>query len=318
MADIEMVPACTTCRIAVVRKRITTPSTPHVRVVTSIWALSTDNAVRLELPLSPSSPHIPYSSYFSPLKISLTTPSTLRFHSPAYGTRLLRSSHSSWVNFLFDTPQAAMLFQNEIMGRVLLASFRTTKTMRIHEGALKGFAYAEQMCALENLRVWEDENGVVVALIHFSASFREGWLAFHLNSKAEPIKVVDAGAREVKVRGLRVPVERAGWAISRNRVDDDEDDAGAIAGPFSDVNTAIPALNATQTHRRPSVPGPSKPSKKEKARKKPPLDRKKIISGAKIEFATEREKCDFLALVTEYQQPGKLCDVPSLAGVDIG
>ncbi|KAJ4991702.1 hypothetical protein SVAN01_02817 [Stagonosporopsis vannaccii] len=308
MADIEMVPACTTCRIAVVRKRITTPSTPHVRVATSIWALSTDNDVRLEIPLSPSSVHIPYSSYFSPVKVSLTTPSTLRFHSLAYGTRLLRSTHSSWVNFLFDTPQAATLFQNEIMGRVLLATFRTTKTMRIHEGALAGFAYAEQMCALENLRVWEDETGAVVASLHFSASFREGWLAFYLNSKVEPIKVTDSGVREVKVRGLRVPVERAGWAITRRGVG--VDDGEAFAGS-ADVDSASAAAGATA--RRPKTAASTKKASEKKGRKAA-FDRKKIISGARIEFATEAEKSEFLELAREYQKPERLCDNVPLMG----
>jgi hypothetical protein len=137
-----MVTACTSCRIAVVRKRIhsSSPSTQSVRMVTSIWALSDDNNVRIELRMEDSEMYIPYSSYFSPAKASITVPCTLRFHDVRFGNRLLRTARTSWVNFVFEDAQGAALFQNEIMGRTLLATFRTTKTMRIHEGALASFA----------------------------------------------------------------------------------------------------------------------------------------------------------------------------------
>lgn len=104
-------------------------------------------------------------------------------------------------------PTAASLFQNELMGRTLLATFRTTQTARLHSGLSKSFFYAEQMCGLENLRVWEDhDTGAVIAMIHFSAGFRQGYLAFYLNSSTDAIKVKDDGGMSVKIKGLRVPV----------------------------------------------------------------------------------------------------------------
>jgi hypothetical protein len=151
------------------------------------------------------------------------------------------------------------------MGRTLLATFRTEKTMRIHHGLGKSFSYAEQMCGLENLRVWEDnDTGAIIAMIHFSADFRNGYLAFYINSATDPIKVKDDGAREVKIKGLRVPVDRA--------------------------------------VRKDSVV--------EKGKGK----EDKVISGAKIEFASEMEKREFLDMCAELQRG--LLELPELLGVN--
>jgi hypothetical protein len=304
IADIEMVEACDSCRIAVVRKRITDPETKNVRVVTSIWALSDDNNVRVELKMGDGAMYIPYSSYFSPAKISMTVSCELRFHDVRYGNRLVKTARTSWINYVFDDSQAAALFQNEIMGRTLLATLRTSKTMRIHEGTLSTFAYAEQMCALENLRIWEDtDTGAVIGLIHFSASFREGYLAFYLNSSNNPVKVQDVGGREVKVKGLRVPIAEAGRAMRKDSIVDDE-------GTVTEASEA--SKRSANEDRRASTGG----AKKGKGKGKVEVDRKKVISGAKIEFASEAEKREFLELVEEYQRPERLCELPDLLGVN--
>lgn len=309
IADIEMVEACESCRIAVVRKRITDSETKRVRMVTSIWALSDDNNVRVELRMEDSEMYIPYSSYFSPAKASITVPCELCFHDVRFGNRLARTARTSWVNYVFEDAQAAALFQNEIMGRTLLATFRTSKTMRIHEGALASFAYAEQMCALENLRIWEDtDTGAVIALIHFSASFRDGYLAFYLNSSANPVRVQDVGGRDVKIKGLRVPIAETVRAMRKDSVIDDGETP----------------TNARSGDREPRRAGSAAPRRKgkEKETAKPSVEppttagRKKVISGARVEFASEDEKGQFLRLVEEYQQPGRLCEVPDLLGVN--
>jgi hypothetical protein len=162
---------------------------------------------------------------------------------------------------------AAALFQNELMGRTLLATFRTTQTTRIHSGLTASFTYAEQMCGLENLRVWEDnDSGAIIALIHFSADFRSGYLAFYLNSSTNPIKVKDDGNREVKIKGLRVPVDGAG------------------------------------SGRKDSMVG------------KGGKEVERVISGARIEFASEGEKREFLEMCKELQ--GELIELPELMGVN--
>lgn len=303
MADIEMVEACDLCRIAVVRKRITDPETKNVRVVTSIWALSDDNNVRVELKMEDGEMYIPYSSYFSPAKVSMTVPCELRFHDVRYGNRLVKTARTSWINYVFEDSQAAALFQNEIMGRTLLATFRTSKTMRIHEGTLSSFAYAEQMCALENLRVWEDtDTGAVIGLIHFSASFRAGYLAFYLNSSTNPVKVQDVGGREVKVKGLRVPIAEAGRAMRKDSVVDDAD-------TITEASEANDVTGTSSRDRHVTKKGKSKGRAVE-------MDRKKVISGAKIEFASEMERREFLDLVREYQRPERMCELPDLLGVN--
>jgi hypothetical protein len=293
-------------------------------MVTSIWALSDDNNVRIELRMEDSEMYIPYSSYFSPAKASITVPCTLRFHDVRFGNRLLRTARTSWVNFVFEDAQGAALFQNEIMGRTLLATFRTTKTMRIHEGALASFAYAEQMCALETLRVWEDtDTGAVIALIHFSASFRDGYLAFYLNSSGNPVRVQDVGAREVKIRGLRVPIAETVRAMRKDSVVDNGGDAvthtptptaAAVAGRGDADSgsgragkTRQSSFSATLKKSRETAKAVDAPSSS---------DRKKVISGAKVEFASEEEKALFLKLVGEFQRPGRLCEVPDLLGVN--
>ncbi|KAF2823861.1 hypothetical protein CC86DRAFT_408881 [Ophiobolus disseminans] len=265
--DVEMIRPCEDCRIAVVRKRVHDPETKAIRVVTSIWVFSDDNTIRMELRMDDTQIYIPYSSYFSSTKVSITVPCELKFHDVKHGNRPAKLAKTSWVNYVFDTPQAAALFQNELMGRTLLATFRTEKTMRIHEGLSKSFSYAEQMCGLENLRVWEDnDTGAIIALIHFSADFRAGYLAFYLNSSVNPIKVKDDGNREVKIRGLKVPI-----------------DSG----------------------RKDSVV--------EKGKGKG-VEKEKVISGAKIEFASDAEKREFLEMCREVQKD--LVELPELCGVN--
>jgi hypothetical protein len=223
-------------------------------------------------------------------------PCELKFHDVKLGNRPNKLAKTSWVNYVFDTSQGASsmhtvwrilikrldaaLFQNELMGRTLLATFRTEKTMRIHEGIGKSFSYAEQMCGLETLRVWEDnDTGAIIALIHFSADFRHGYLAFYLNSSANPIKVKDDGNREVKIKGLRVPIDRGDKAMRKD---------------------SVIALNAKD-----------KGKGKEEAKK---VEKEKVISGAKIEFASDLEKREFIEMVKEMQRD--MIELPDLLGVN--
>lgn len=103
--DIEMIEASEDCRIAVVRKRVTDPETRAVRVITSVWAFSDDNTIRVELRMADDQMYIPYSSYFSLSKVSITVPCELKFHDVKHGNRPARLAKTSWVNYVFDTPQ---------------------------------------------------------------------------------------------------------------------------------------------------------------------------------------------------------------------
>jgi hypothetical protein len=181
------------------------------------------------------------------------------------------------------------------MGRTLLATFRTEKTMRTHSGLSKSFAYAEQMCGLETLRVWQDnDSGAVIALIHFSADFRTGYLAFYLNSAQNPLSVKDDGARQVKIRGLRVPI-----------------DAGADTAVVSSTMTT----EQQQQQQQQQGKGKDRSSGSGSTGKKKNSDKDdRVISGAKIEFASEMEKREFLDLCKAMHV--NLIELPELKGVN--
>jgi len=104
MHDVEMVEACQECRIAVVRKReAPADSRQDVRMMTSIWVFSDDNTVRLELKMADGEMYVPYSSYFSPEKVSVTVPCELKFHDVKYGQRVLKTAKTTWINYIFES-----------------------------------------------------------------------------------------------------------------------------------------------------------------------------------------------------------------------
>ena len=153
------------------------------------------------------------------------------------------------------------LFQNALMGKTLLLSVQTKRTMRIHDTLIGNtFALQEQLCGLENLRIWQDDDMAgVLAMIHYTAHFRDGYLAFRLNCPPRnTVRVRDDGDRCVRIKGLAVaPV------VTRNVFERRE---SAAAGGRS--------------------PGAVKQKK---------------ISAVKIEFESEVEKRVFLDKVREIQ-----------------
>jgi hypothetical protein len=187
--------------------------------------------------------------------VSTTIPCDLIFHDISFHQKPLRKLHTAWVNYLFEDSQSAIEFQNALYGRTLLASFKTEKTLRVHEGIAQVIAFQEQMCALETLRLWEEEETeAVLGMIHFSAQFRPGYLLFYLNSAENPVRIRDEGGKVVKIKGLKIPLTDG--EVKRSR---------------------------SLTERRGSS------------------DSKKYVAGAKIEFASETEKVDFLEKVRSVQ-----------------
>ena len=80
--------------------------------------------------------------------------------------------------------------------------------MRIHEGITGTFAFAEQLCGLENLRLFQDpQTGGVLAMIHYTAHFHDGYLAFYLNSSRNPLRIRDEDEKTIKVKGLNILVD---------------------------------------------------------------------------------------------------------------
>ena len=97
---VDMVKATAECRICVVRKRETMQDR-SIRMVTSIWAFSDDNTVRFQQKLADGELYVPYSSYFSPEKISVTVPTEVRFYGVKYGSKPIKVQKTSWINYVF-------------------------------------------------------------------------------------------------------------------------------------------------------------------------------------------------------------------------
>src|SRR5262245_23457850 len=97
--------------------------------------------------------------------------------------------------------------RNHLLGRLLLATAKTEKTTRINDGMGGSVGSREQMCAMENLRVWEEEEtGRVMALIHYSAMFCKGYMKFYLNNARYPLVLRDdSGSKFLRLKGLRIP-----------------------------------------------------------------------------------------------------------------
>jgi len=199
-------------------------------------------------------------SYFDPCKISITIPSNIVFHPISYNEAPLRTTTSGWINYVFSSLSDANTFQNQLFGKTLMASYKTEKTLRVHEGVGKVIKFEEQMCAMETLRLWEEEeSGAVVGMIHFSAQFRGGYMMFYVNSADQAVRVRDEGGRAVKIKGLRIPLE-----------------------PDRRVERSQSMSEKGQGRRK--------------------SDSTKIITGARVEFASENEKIEFLGMVTQIQR----------------
>lgn len=183
--NVEMIPGCQEARVCVIRKR-ENRALGGSKVVTSIWCLSDDGEVRLQQKLSEEQETVPYCSYFDPEKVSILptdneTPIILKLHDAEWGSVHLEEKKTSWVNYCLVSEQDAVAFQSAVFGRLLLGSYRTTKTTVIHDGLKGHFAFEEQFANIEMLRLWEDDGvstpgaaGGVMALMHISSSFGEG------------------------------------------------------------------------------------------------------------------------------------------------
>ncbi|KAI9661868.1 MAG: hypothetical protein M1821_009107 [Bathelium mastoideum] len=270
--DLEMEKAAEEARICIVRKRNNINDT--IRFTTSIWAISYDRSARMEQRLIDGDAIVPYSTYFSPEKVAVTIPTELRFHeaNPKDPSAEPKKVNTSWVNYVFNDARASKIFQSVLFGRKLIAVFRTEKTLRVREGFKGAIAYQEQMCGMENLRLWEDEGSCgVLAMMHFSAHFKDGYLSFWLNNARDPVRVRDEGAKGIKIKGLDIPVDGTRGANGLMR-------RGSEGAAVMGIGLGTGKLG--------------KEGRKLAGKK---------ITGARIEFRTAEEKDDFIAFVNRVQ-----------------
>ncbi|KAI5365212.1 hypothetical protein Slin15195_G047490 [Septoria linicola] len=274
---IEMKEACKECRICVIRKR---ENREHggTRVVTSVWSLADDHESRLQQKLSEFQETVPYCSCFEPEKVSLQATDeaeiSLKFHTEEWGAMLKDEKKTNWVNYYFATEADAVSFQSAVFGRTLLGSFRTTKTTVIHEGLKGAFAFEEQFANIEMLRLWEEDGvetpgaaGGVMALMHISSNFGEGWARWWINNSRQHVRIKEDGSKHARVKGIDVTVVRP----------------GATARQAQRARSA--SLGIAAPH--------SKAAEKDAVLKR--------VNGVKIEFKEQQERIRFVKAAKEAQ-----------------
>lgn len=275
----EMKAACEKCRICVIRKR---ENREHggTRVVTSVWTLSDHGEVRCQQKLFEANETVPYCSWFDPLKVSLTPSEgeiSLKFHAKTWGDMLEEEKKTKWINYVFGSENDATAFQSAIFGRMLLGSYRTTKTTVIHEGLKGSFAFEEQFANIEMLRLWKDDGvttpgaaGGVLALMHISSNFGEGWARWWINSSKQQVRIKEDGPRHAKVKGIDITVVKPGAVPS-------------IANKVRSQSTTGEGLQTTETNLE---TGPQSGGKRIQVKK---------VTGVRIEFKTEEERDQFVS-----------------------
>lgn len=272
----ELSPIAKDCRICVLRKREsnrTGGGPPTYK--TSIWIVPSDFSTRIQQRLPDSPEPIPLLSTFQKEKVSLSGATTLRHHTPDSDDPA--ETRTSWINYIFRTPAAANAFQSAVFGRALLDSFRTDKSTVLHDGFRgKHFTFEEQMCGIETLRLWEEDGvctpgagGGVMALIHMSPSFADGWLRFWVNDARKPIKVKRNGAKSVRIKGLELGI---GGKTGRQRRGSE---VSSVSAPKQAAGKSTAAGRGTGWG--------------------------KVVRGMTIDFPDEAERERFVALVESAQ-----------------
>jgi hypothetical protein len=218
----RMKAACGEARLCVVRRQEPRGVGGGMKVETSVWCLSSDGAVRVRQNLTEGPETVPYQSYFDGRKVSLQptdgAEGILRFHPPDWSGEIQRLT--SCVNYYFADERDARAFQSAVFGRSLGGAFRTIKTTVVHPGFRGAFALEEQFSSMEVLRLWRDEGGWataggVMALIHISSSFGDGWARWWMNSSRQMVRVKRVGVYHVKITGIDVTVAKPGAGASR-------------------------------------------------------------------------------------------------------
>ena len=288
----EMVEAAAACRICVIRKR---ENREHggFRVVTSIWALSEDGAVRCQQRLSESTETVPYCSYFQPEKVSIAEGEmALRLHGEKWGDQLKEEFKTNWINYIFATDNDAVAFQSAVFGRLLLGSYQTLKTTVIHDGFKGTFAFEEQFANIEMLRLWEDDGvatpgaqGGVMALMHISSNFGEGWSKWWMNSSKQPVRIKTDSYKWARLKGLDVTVVKPGTSP-------------LAAEKLRRSSTIDEGLQRSDTKESTGAKSPGKKS---------PV---KTVKGVRVEFKDENERNLFLDTAKRVQE--RLFSLPDL------
>ena len=80
--------------------------------------------------------------------------------------------------------------------------------MRLFQGVSGAFAFAEQLCGLENLRIFYDAHtNIAYGMIHYVPDFAEGYMTIPLNDVRNPIRVREENSTTVRIKGLKIPLK---------------------------------------------------------------------------------------------------------------
>ena len=278
--DTEMVPLCHGARVCVIRKRENREN-GGTRIAAAIWTISDDGELRCQQKLPDVTETVPYCSFFEPEKVAIPPPTggeiLLRLHGQNWGDPEEKDVRTKWINYVFDTEKNATAFQSAIFGRKLLGSFRTTKTTVLHEGFKGAFAFEEQFANIEVLRLWEDDgvntpggSGGVMALLHLSGNFGQGYAKWWMNSSRQQVRVKDEHNKFAKLKGIDIRVLRPVEVRSSTAV--------RSSSTFND--------------------GASLRMSEAKAKKGP----ERNVTGVRIEFKTEEEKGRFVEVAKRVQE----------------
>jgi hypothetical protein len=268
-------------RVCVIRKREHREN-GGTRIVASIWTLSDDGEVRCQQKLPEFTETVPYCSFFESEKVGIMPPMngeiTLRLHAHQWGDREQKDIKTKWVNYVFESEAHANDFQSAIFGRKLLGSFRTNKTAVLHEGFKGAFAFEEQFANIEVLRLWEDDgvntaggSGGVMALLHMSSNFGQGYAKWWMNSSRQQVRVKDEHNKFAKLKGIDIRVLR---------IVEKKSTAKGVRSPTTASDTA-----SLQSWEGKGKKGPER-----------------SVTGVRIEFKTEEERAKFVDTVKRVQE----------------
>ncbi|TKA68549.1 hypothetical protein B0A55_08978 [Friedmanniomyces simplex] len=280
----EMREACKGSRICVIRKR---EHREHggTKIETSIWAIADDGDVRLQQKLSEINETVslqPSEGFGSEI--------ALRFHAEKWDEVLLEKK-TNWINYVFVSENDAIAFQSAVFGRKLLGSFGTNKTTILHEGFKGAFAFEEPFANIELLRLWEDD-GIstpgaadgVLALMHVSSNFGEGWARWWINSSKQQVRVKEDGAKWARVKGIDVTVIKPG-------------SGAAVADKIRSPSMAGEGLQRVETSMEARPTGG----------KRIPV---KSVTGIKVDFKAEGERAKFVSQCKRVQE--KMIPLPDV------
>jgi hypothetical protein len=288
--DFEMVTLADECFILVIRERLRS-NDPNSRLVTSVWTISADRRIRAQQRLPEDVEVVPYTVWGSENKVVIRIASKIRVHDlmSAFVKQDRKPVHTyttSWTSYAFPDEHGANAFQAALMGRNLLLSAKTNKTLRRHEGIAGTFAFKEQMCGLENIRLWQErgQSNGVIAMIHFNPNFREGYLAFYVNSQRDRIRIAESSSdpRLITIKGLAVPIPTR---------------SGQYTASLPSPSTSNAMGDRTQSWTGPgsgysAIATPDGANSQQKS---------KLIRSVKVEFSSEEDKTKFLERVKEAQ-----------------